>query len=106
MKFISTAALLTLGLGAMFPTLAQTVPMQALHQQNDITISGTVGRVVGYSFTLNNGPDEIMVEASPRWYQPITVVPGEQLIVVGEYTNGGFEAHRITRANGDVISMR
>ncbi|PSN10530.1 DNA-binding protein [filamentous cyanobacterium CCT1] len=106
MKFISTAALLTLGLSAMLPALAQTVPIQSLRQQNGITISGTVGSVVGNNFTLGDGTGEIIVDAGPRWYQAITVTPGEQLTVVGEYDNDEFDAYSITRASGEVITIR
>lgn len=106
MKFLSTAALLTLGLSAIFPALAQTVPIQSLRQQNGITISGTVGSVVGNNFTLDDGTGDIIVDAGPRWYQAITVTPGEQLTVVGEYSNDEFDAYRITRASGEVITIR
>ncbi|MFQ4137760.1 DNA-binding protein [Nodosilinea sp. PGN35] len=106
MKFISTAALITLGLGATFPVVAQTVSIESLRQQDGTTIVGTVGSVVGNSFTLSDGTGEIIVGAGPRWYQAITVTPGEQLTVVGEYDNGEFDAYRIIRANGDVIVVR
>lgn len=90
----------------MFPALAQTVPIEALRQQGGITLTGTVGSVVGNSFTLSDGTGEIIVGAGPRWYQEVTVLPGEPLTVVGEYDQGEFDAYRITRANGDVIVVR
>lgn len=106
MKFFTTALLLTLGIGATFPALAQIVPIQSLRQQEGLTIAGTVGSVVGNSFTLSDDTGEIIVDAGPRWYQEITVTPGEQVTVVGEYDNGELDAHRITRANGEVITIR
>lgn len=106
MKFFTTALLLTLGIGATFPALAEIVPIQSLRQQEGTTIAGTVGSVVGNSFTLSDGSDEIIVDAGPRWYQDITVAPGEQVTVVGEYDNDALDAHRITRANGEVITIR
>lgn len=106
MRFFTTAVLLTLGLGTTFPVLAQIVPIQSLNQQHGVTISGTVDSVVGNNFTLSDGSGEIIVEAGPRWYQEITVTPGEQVMVAGEYDNGEFDAYRITRANGDLIVIR
>lgn len=105
MKFLSTAALLTLGLGAMFPALAQTVTMKSLHHQEDMTIAGTVSSVVDKSFTLSNGNRELRVNATSRWYNPISLSPGEQLIVAGALRDDEFEAYRITRANGEVITL-
>jgi uncharacterized protein YdeI (BOF family) len=106
MKFFTTAMLLTLGIGATFPALAEIIPIQSLRQQEGITISGTVGMVVGNSFMLSDGSGETIVDAGPRWYQDITVTPGEQVTVVGEYDNGDLDASRITRANGEVITIR
>ena len=106
MKFFTTALLLTLGIGATFPALAEIVPIQLLRQQEGTTIAGTVGSVVGNSFTLSDGSGEIIVDAGPRWYQDITVSPGEQVTVVGEYDKDAINAHRITRANGEVVTIR
>ncbi|MGF1568670.1 MAG: DNA-binding protein [Nodosilinea sp.] len=77
-----------------------------MQQPDGITIAGTVGSVVGNDFTLRDDTGEVVVDAGPRWYQEITVTPGEQLTVVGEYDNGEFDAYRITRANGEVIVIR
>lgn len=106
MKFFTTALLLTLGIGATFPALAEIVPIQSLHQQEGMTISGNVGSVVGNNFTLSDGTGEIIVSAGPRWYQAINVTSGEQITVLGEYDNGEFDAHRITRASGEEIMIR
>jgi hypothetical protein len=106
MKCLAAIAGLTFGLGVGSPLLAQTVPIQSLQQQDGITISGTVGSVVGNNFTLSDGSGEIIVDAGPRWYQEINVTPGEELTVVEEYDNGEFDAYRITRANGEVIVIR
>jgi hypothetical protein len=108
MRCFKTAVLLTLGMGATFPALAQIAPIQSLplRQQNGIAISGTVDSVVGDNFTLSGGSGAIIVNAGPRWDQEITVTPGEQLIVVGEYNNDEFDAFQITRASGEVITIR
>ncbi|TVQ07387.1 MAG: DNA-binding protein [Leptolyngbya sp. DLM2.Bin27] len=106
MKFFTTAVLLTLGIGVTFPALAQIVPIQSLRQSDGMAISGTVDSVVGHNFTLSDGSGEITVNAGPRWNREIAITPGEQLIVVGEYNNDEFDAHRITRASGEVITLR
>lgn len=98
--------LLGLGLAAGQPILAQAVPIDSLRQQAGLTISGTVGSVVGNDFTVSDGTGEIIVDAGPRWYHEITVTPGEQVTVVGEYDNGELDAYSITRANGEVITIR
>lgn len=89
----------------MFPALAQTGTLQSLHQQNDMTIAGTVASAAGKHFTLSNGSGEIKVKVGSRWYKPITVSPGEQLIVAGSLKEDGVDAYRITRANGEVITL-
>ncbi|MBE9114034.1 DNA-binding protein [Nodosilinea sp. LEGE 07298] len=106
MKFLSTAALLTLGLGAMFPTMAQTVTIQSLRQQKNVVVSGTVGSVVGNSFTLSDGHREIVVDAGSHWHQHISLSPGEQLSVEGEFGDNKFDAQSITRSSGEVIAIR
>lgn len=90
----------------MFPTVAQTVTIQSLRQQKDVKVSGTVGSVVGNSFTLSDGNREIIVDAGSHWHQQISIFPGEQLSVEGEFGNGKFDAQSITRASGEVITIR
>jgi hypothetical protein len=102
---------LTLGLAPALPVLAQSVlaqsvPIESLRQQEGITISGTVGSVVGNSFVLSDSSGEIIVDAGPRWYQEVNVNAGEQVTVVGEFDEGEFDAYSITRANGEVVTIR
>ncbi|MGB3309275.1 MAG: hypothetical protein WBG32_21605 [Nodosilinea sp.] len=106
MRFLTTAALLTLGLGATFPAIAQKVPIHALSRPSSKSIAGTVGNVVGNNFILRDGTREIIVNADPRWYQKLTITPGEQVTVVGEYDNDELNAHLITRASGNVVTVR
>lgn len=49
----------------MFPTMAQTVTIQSLRQQKDVMVSGTVGSVVGNSFTLSGGNRESLWMQDP-----------------------------------------
>lgn len=79
--------------------LQQTIP--------GITVSGKVTNVVGNSFVLDDGSGQIIVDAGPRWWQPINVAMGEQLTVRGEVEpSGEFDAFSITRSNGSVINIR
>ncbi|MGB3201836.1 MAG: hypothetical protein WBA99_13105 [Nodosilinea sp.] len=105
MRFFTTAALLTLGLGATFPAIAQKVPMPTLSQASPRAIAGTVGSVVGNNFMLSDGTSQIIVNAGPRWHKKLTIAPGEQVTVVGKYANDELKAHRITRANVEVITL-
>ncbi|HIK33022.1 MAG TPA: DNA-binding protein [Oscillatoriales cyanobacterium M4454_W2019_049] len=106
MKSLAWLSAFATGLVFTWPVLAQTVPIESLRQRQGITITGTVGSVVGNSFTLSDGTGEIIVDAGPRWYQQIDVVEGERLVVVGEFDNGEFDAYNLTRANGEVIVVR
>lgn len=86
---------------------AQTIPIEQLQQrQQGTTITGTVRSVVGNEFILSDGTGEVIVDAGPRWYRAINVSVGEQLTVTGEYDDDDFDAFTITRANGEVITIR
>lgn len=86
---------------------AQTIPIEQLQQrQQGTTITGTVRSVVGNEFILSDGTGEVIVDAGPRWYRAINVSAGEQLTVTGEYDDDDFDAFTITRANGEVITIR
>jgi uncharacterized protein YdeI (BOF family) len=106
MKSLVVSGAIAVGLAANLPVIAQTTPIESLQQQDGLTISGTVGSVVGNSFTLSDSTGEVIVDAGPRWYQEINVSEGERLTVVGEFDNGEFDAYRIIRDNGDVIVIR
>jgi len=84
---------------------AQT-PIGNLRREPGITISGTVQSVVGNEFVLSDGTGEVIVDAGPRWYHRINVQVGEQLTVVGEYDDDDFDAFRIVRGNGEVLTIR
>ncbi|MBE9181615.1 DNA-binding protein [Oculatella sp. LEGE 06141] len=84
---------------------AQT-PIEELRRDAGTTISGTVRNVVGNEFILDDGTGQIIVDAGPTWYHQLSIREGEQLTVVGEYDNYDFDAFRITRSNGDVITIR
>lgn len=84
---------------------AQT-PIGELRHDAGTTITGTVRSVVGNEFILDDGTGQIIVDAGPIWYHQISVREGEQLTVVGEYDDYDFDAFRITRSNGDVITIR
>jgi hypothetical protein len=55
---------------------------------------------------LDDGTGLIIVDAGPRWYHQLNFTPGERVTVVGEYDEGELDAFRITRSNGEVISIR
>jgi len=88
-----------------FSATAQT-PIGELRRNAGTTISGTVRSVVGNEFILDDGTGQIIVDAGPTWYHQISIREGEQLTVIGEYDDYDFDAFRITRSNGDVITIR
>ncbi|WP_414529016.1 NirD/YgiW/YdeI family stress tolerance protein [Nodularia chucula] len=89
------------------PVLVQAqTKIRDLQQSRGITLSGKVISVVGNDFTLSDGTGQIIVDAGPRWWKEINVLPGEELTVVGEFDEGEFDAFTITRANGNVINIR
>lgn len=72
-----------------------------------VTVSGTVAQVVGNSFVLEDSSGQLIVDAGPRWWQPITLTLGERVTVRGEIGRSGeFDAFSITRSNGSVINIR
>lgn len=86
---------------------AQTRIRDLQQAQPGITVSGRVTQVVGNDFLLDDGTGQIIVDAGPRWWKPISLTPGEQVTVRGEMERSGeFDAFSITRANGSVINIR
>lgn len=71
-----------------------------------LTIAGTVRSVVGNEFILDDGTGQLIVDAGPSWYHSVNLSEGEQVTVVGEYDDYDFDAYRITRANGETITIR
>lgn len=98
-----------IGLGAIalgVPQATAQTSIQQVQQTSGMRISGVVRSVVGNQFTLDDGTGQLIVDLGARWYQAIDLVEGEAITVVGEYDHGEFDAHRITRSNGDVIVIR
>jgi len=85
--------------------LART-PIGDLRRSDSATVSGEVASVVGNEFILTDGTGEIIVDAGPRWWHEVNLVPGERVTVVGEYDDDDFDAYSITRNNGEVIKIR
>jgi hypothetical protein len=85
--------------------LART-PIGELRRSDSATVSGEVASVVGNEFILTDGTGEIIVDAGPRWWHEVNLVPGERVTVVGEYDDYDFDAYSITRSNGEVIKIR
>ncbi|BAZ53912.1 hypothetical protein NIES4103_65960 [Nostoc sp. NIES-4103] len=69
------------------------------------TISGQVTKLLDDEFILNDGQRQIIVEAESQLAQPINLSVGEQVTVVGNYDDNEFNAHSITRANGETIQI-
>ncbi len=94
--------------GALSTTVvqAQTAIRDLQRTAPGITVNGTVRSVVGNEFILDDGTGQLIVDAGPRWYRSIDLSEGEQITVVGEYDDYDFDAYQITRANGEVITIR
>ena len=97
---------------ATFSSLTISFPVEAQSRINELqrtrgtTISGQVTSVVGNDFTIDDGTGQVIVDAGPRWYQPINISPGERVTVVGEMDEGEFDAFSITKSNGTVVKIR
>ncbi len=86
---------------------AVTITIQELQQQRPgLAITGEITSVVGNEFVLSDGSGQIMVDAGPMWYHQLNLQVGEQITVVGEYDDYDFDAFTITRANGEVLTIR
>jgi uncharacterized protein YdeI (BOF family) len=94
--------------GALNATVvqAQTAIRDLQRTAPTLTIAGTVRSVVGNEFILDDGTGQLIVDAGPRWYHSVNLSEGEQVTVVGEYDDYDFDAYRITRANGETITIR
>ncbi len=103
-----TIAILLTTISLVLPARAvrAQIPIGNLQRYNGFTISGTVTSVVGNEFILSDGTGEIIVDAGPRWWHEVNLLPGEAVTVVGEYDDGDFDAYSITRSNGQVIQIR
>lgn len=103
-KFSLIIASILLALGVL--KAEANTSIRNLQRNSGVTISGTVRSVVGNEFILDDGTGEIIVDAGPRWYHQVNLTQGERVTVVGENDDDDFDAHRITRANGEVIKIR
>lgn len=90
----------------LMPVAHAQVTISELKKQSGLSVSGVVRSVVGNKFVLDDGTGQVIVEAGPRWYQPLNLTEGERIKVVGEYDDGDFDAFSITRASGEVIEIR
>lgn len=106
MKKLIVAGISALVATTSFAAEAQVSIGSLQQRQQGTTISGTVRSVVGNEFILSDGTGEVIVDAGPRWYRAINISQGEQLTVTGEYDDDDFDAFQITRANGEVITIR
>ncbi|WP_316436042.1 hypothetical protein [Leptolyngbya sp. NK1-12] len=88
------------------PVAEAQIPIRDLQRNPGTSISGEIRSVVGNEFILDDGTGQIIVDAGPRWYHQLSLEPGEQVTVVGEYDDYDFDAFRITRSNGEVIQIR
>ena len=107
-KTILTLVVTTLAVSVIpISVAAQKVQTQNKNLPNArvITISGQVTQLLDDEFILNNGTEEIIIEAEPRWGQAMNLSVGEQVTVVGRYDDNEFEAHSITLANGEMIQI-
>jgi uncharacterized protein YdeI (BOF family) len=103
---------------AIFFTLASTLltvaipiaqaqtSIRELQRNSGTTISGTIKSVVGNEFTLDDGTGQVIVDTAPRWWKKFNFTPGERVTIVGEYDDEDFDAFKITRQDGAVITIR
>ncbi|WP_421654594.1 hypothetical protein [Leptothermofonsia sp. ETS-13] len=86
---------------------AQTRIRDLPQTTSGFSITGRVISVVGNSFVLDDGSGRIIVDAGPRWWQPIDVSVDERVSVTGKLGRSGeFDAFSITRQNGTVLNIR
>jgi hypothetical protein len=106
MKSTILVALVSLATVAGSLVAQAQVSIRDLQSNPGISISGEIQSVVGNEFILDDGTGQVIVDAGPRWYHQLDFTSGEQVTVVGEYDDGDFDAHTITRDNGEVIQIR
>ncbi|MBF2047159.1 MAG: DNA-binding protein [Elainella sp. C42_A2020_010] len=106
MKPILTTVLTSTLVAMTLPVAEAQIPIRDLQRNPGTSISGEIRSVVGNEFILDDGTGQIIVDAGPRWYHQLSLEPGEQVTVVGEYDDYDFDAFRITRSNGEVIQIR
>lgn len=102
MKALIVAALAVAPAAAAFAD----VPIAQVRPTDGISISGEVASVFGNKFVLRDQSGEILVDTGPRWFRERSFAEGERLTVVGELDEDEFEAQRITREDGTVLTIR
>ena len=91
----------------IFPSMGMTqTPIRELQSRQGITVSGEVKSIVGNQFILEDSTGQIIVDAGPRWWQPVNLSPGERVTVTGKMGRDELDAFSITRSNGSVIDIR
>ncbi|MCM1983901.1 NirD/YgiW/YdeI family stress tolerance protein [Lyngbya confervoides] len=87
-------------------TLAQThTSIEDARAPHSTTLSGTITRISGDDFILDDGTGKIWVEAELRPLRRANLTEGETVSVTGYLDENELEAYRITRANGETIDI-
>ena len=81
---------------------AQT-SIREMQDTNSTTLSGTIVRISGDDFILDDGTGQIWIEAESRPIRRANLAEGETVTVSGWMDDNELEAYRITRANGEEI---
>lgn len=104
---VHAAGILALALagGGMLGGAAAQTPIGTL-DKGGVTIEGRVTDVFGNKFVLEDQSGRTLVETGPAWHRSIEVRPGEKVKVIGRPDEGGFDAFRIIREDGQEIVVR
>lgn len=101
-RFISAGLVVAAMVAVPSVVIAQT-QIGELQRIHNATISGTILQISGDDFILDDGTGQIMVEAESRPIQQANLASAEEVTVVGVFDDNEFDAHSITRSNGEVI---
>lgn len=88
------------------PPRPADTPIGELQRPAGLRISGTVTRVVGNTFILDDGTGAVIVDAGPPWWHQLAVREGERVTVVGEPGPYDFSAFSVTGADGVTVTLR
>lgn len=100
-----TAAVLAVLTAGAIGTVAADVQIGDLSPEGT-RITGTVTDVFGNKFVLEDETGRVLVEAGPWFHHRLDIAQGEQLAVLGEMKQGGFDAFSIVRADGQVVEIQ
>jgi hypothetical protein len=100
--------LLPLALMIAMPTvaLAEVRPIGQLTGSDGTVIEGKVTHVFGNKFVLADETGSVLVDTGPRWFKQRAFKVGEVLKVRGEVDEQEFEARTVSRASGEVDTIR